>query len=492
MARILLMKPIDSEYYIIAPNLGLGYLASALKKDGHDVEIIDAARTRINFDGFRRYIRDNAFDMIGFQLYTYQLNSVKTLASIVKEVSPRTIVVVGGPHPSCEPEHTLNYLSSVDFAVMREGERAVSKLMGLSGDERRSGDSLSKIENLAFRGQNGVKTNGLYLEEDLDSIPFPEWGLIDPNIYPNSPHGTFTRNLPAAPILLTRGCPFDCDFCGGSSIMGKRIRRRGIPNIMEEIKLLCGRFGVRELHIEDDNFSLKKEFVLEFCTALLKSGLNVSWACPNGIRLDTLDKEAVVSMERSGCYSFGVGIESGDDSVLKKIGKNLTTAQVREKIAMVKKNTSIKITGFFLIGHPAEGAAEIEKTIRFSKSLPIDKAAFCTLIPLPGTRVFQGWLKAKGITLGQINWDTYFGYSYKSGVSAIDENTLKKLHRRAIISFYLRPRIIFGLISEIKTFEQVKAVFKRALSILPWGRHYRTQKEGVFARNPRLSNEPAK
>lgn len=475
------MKPIDNEYYIIAPTLGLGYLASTLKKDGHYVEIIDAARTGINFDGFKRYIHNNAFDMIGFQLYTYQLNSVKRLSSIVKEVSPQTIVTVGGPHPSCEPAHTLTYLNSVDFAVMREGERVISKLMSLPKDMYKCEDSLSKIENLAFRGQNGIRINQLYFEEDLDNIPFPEWSLIDPNKYPNSPHGTFTKRLPAAPILLTRGCPFDCDFCGGFSIMGKKIRRRSIPNIMDEIELLCNKFRVRELHIEDDNFLLKKEFVLEFCDALLKSGLSISWACPNGIRLDTLDKEVIVSMEKSGCYSFGVGIESGDDSVLKKIGKNLTTAQIEEKITLVKKNTSIKITGFFLIGHPAEGIAEIKKTIRFSKRLPIGKAAFCTLIPLPGTRVFDGWLKAKKITLGQINWDTYFGYSYKLGVSDIDEKTLKKLHRYAIISFYLRLKIILGLIQEIKSLEQVKAVFRRALSIIPWGRHYRTQKEGILA-----------
>jgi radical SAM superfamily enzyme YgiQ (UPF0313 family) len=262
--------------------------------------------------------------------------------------------------------------------------------------------------------------------------------------------------------------------------MGKKIRRRSIANIMEEVELLCNKYGVRELHIEDDNFSLKKDFVIDFCTALLKSRLNISWSCPNGIRIDSFDKEMVVYMEKSGCYSFGVGIESGDDTVLKKIGKNLTTSQIEEKINLIKKNTSIKITGFFLIGHPAEGVAEIKKTIRFSKKLPIDKAAFCTLIPLPGTSLFNNWLKVKGITLDQINWDTYFGYSYKFGVSSISEKTLKKLHSYAIFSFYLRFKIIFSLIHEVKSLEQLKAVMRRVFSIIPWMKHYRTQREGII------------
>lgn len=481
MARVLLMKPIDQEYYIIAPNLGLGYLASSLKRDGHYVEILDSGRLRIDYGGFKNYIQKNHFDMIGFQLYTYQLNSVKRLSSIVKQVSPRTIVVVGGPHPSCEPEHTLTYLPCVDFAVMKEGEQAISKLMRLSADMYKREDSLSRIENLAFRGENGIRINQLFIEENLDNIPLPDWSLIDPNKYPNSPHGTFTKNLPAAPILLTRGCPFDCDFCGGFSIMGKKIRRRSIANIMEEVELLRGKYGVKELHIEDDNFSLKKDFVIDFCSALLKRGLNISWSCPNGIRLDSLDKEMLYLMEKSGCYSFGVGIESGDDAVLKKIGKNLTTEQIKDKIWLIKKTTSIKVTGFFLIGHPAEGIAQIKKTIKFSKDLPIDKAAFCTLIPLPGTRIFNQWLKDKKITLDQINWDTYFWYSYKSGVSPVDGHTLKKLHRYAIISFYLRFRIILSLINEIKSFTQFKAVIKRALSIVPWTKHYRTQKEAIIA-----------
>ncbi|MDP3732296.1 MAG: radical SAM protein [Candidatus Omnitrophota bacterium] len=480
MARILLMKPIDEEYYIIAPNLGLGYIASSLKKDGHYLEIIDSGRLNINYDDFRKYIQKKEFDMVGFQLYTYQLNSVKRLSSMVKEILPKALVIVGGPHPSCEPVHTLTYLPCVDFAVMREGEQAISKLMQLPKDMYKCEDSLSGIENLAFRGQNGIRINQLFFEENLDNIPFPEWNLIDPNQYPNSPHGTFTKNLPAAPISLTRGCPFDCDFCGGFTVMGKKIRRRSIPNIMQEVELLCSKYGVRELHIEDDNFSLKKDFVIDFCVALLKSRLNISWSCPNGIRLDSLDKEAVTLMEKSGCYSFGVGIESGDDLVLKKIGKNLTTKQIEEKINLIKKNTSIKVTGFFLIGHPAEGIAEIKKTIRFSKKLPIDKAAFCTLIPLPGTKIFNEWLKDKKITLDQINWDTYFGYSYKSGISSIDEKILKKLHRYAIVSFYLRFKIILSLIHEIKSFEQVKAVIRRALSIMPWAKHYRTQKEGIL------------
>jgi len=82
-------------------------------------------------------------------------------------------------------------------------------------------------------------------------------------------------------------------------------------NIIREIELLIKKYGVKEIHIEDDNFTFNKERVIEFCILLLDKNININWACPNGIRLDTLDEELLKLMEKAGCYSFAVGIESG-------------------------------------------------------------------------------------------------------------------------------------------------------------------------------------
>ena len=171
---------------------------------------------------------------------------------------------------------------------------------------------LSKINNIAFRDAvKGITVNTVKLCEDLDSIPNPAWDLIDPRTYPISPHGTFSKSYPVAPIITSRGCPYLCTFCAGFKSTGRKLRRRSVKMVLDEINYLYRVYGVREFHIEDDNFTLQKEYVMEFTDSLCSSGLKIWWACPNGIRADRLDKEMLLSMERSGCYSFGLGIESG-------------------------------------------------------------------------------------------------------------------------------------------------------------------------------------
>ena len=129
------------------------------------------------------------------------------------------------------------------------------------------------------------------------------------------------------------------------------MRYRSITNVIAEIKLLYDSYGVRELHIEDNNFTLNKEYVVNFCQAMIDLKLNLALALPNGVRLDTLDEAVVKLMARAGFYAMAVGIESGNDRILKLMKKKLSTDLIREKIKLIKKHTKINLTGLFLIGY---------------------------------------------------------------------------------------------------------------------------------------------
>jgi len=117
----------------------------------------------------------------------------------------------------------------------------------------------------------------------------------------------------------------------------RRIRRRSVDNVVQEMDHLHSKYGIREFHIEDDNFTSSKEFVLGFCKRLQEDSRRYYWSFPNGIRLDTLDEEMLHAMKGAGCYSLCIGIESGSDRILKKIRKGLTRNEIIEKIRLIRR-----------------------------------------------------------------------------------------------------------------------------------------------------------
>jgi radical SAM superfamily enzyme YgiQ (UPF0313 family) len=463
--KALLIKPRDSYSYAVIPNLGLGYLAASLRKHGFQAEILDCNKKQLNPKEFESYLKENDFHLIGFQVYTNSLMSAKQMIEMVKAASPTSIINIGGPHPSGDPEHVLNFFPQADCAIVGEGEEAIVELMKLEKSQMCDANLLSKINNIAFRDAvKGITVNTVKLCEDLDSIPNPAWDLIDPRTYPISPHGTFSKSYPVAPIITSRGCPYLCTFCAGFKSTGRKLRRRSVKMVLDEINYLYKVYGVREFHIEDDNFTLQKEYVMEFTDSLCSSGLKIWWACPNGIRADRLDKEMLLSMERSGCYSFGLGIESGSNRVLKLMKKNDTIERIEEKVSLIKDNTRINITGFFLLGYPEESEEDILKTLRFSKRLRIDKASFSPVMPLPGSEIYEAWKKK--IRTDSPDWGKFLYYQFVPQVSDIPDKKLEGYLKKALFGFYFRPRIIMGILQEVKTPHQFKVLLKRAKTVL--------------------------
>ena len=131
MKKALLIKPRDSYSYAVIPNLGLGYLAASLRKHGFQAEILDCNKKQLNPKEFESYLKENDFHLIGFQVYTNSLMSAKQIIEMVKAASPTSIINIGGPHPSGDPEHVLNFFPQADCAIVGEGEEAIVELMKL-------------------------------------------------------------------------------------------------------------------------------------------------------------------------------------------------------------------------------------------------------------------------------------------------------------------------------------------------------------------------
>lgn len=461
--KILLVRPYNKESLTVVPPIGLGYLATSLRKKGFKVEILDCIKEKIKPEDFFSVLKRKKPDVLGLTIYSSDLIVTKKYLEEVKKINKNTTTVIGGPHPSAMPKECFDYYQELlDFAFVGEAEIGFPQLIEkLKKAEKINTNSLRGIPGLVWRNGSKIEINSPKFPIDLDSLGFPSWDLIKPETYPHAPIGGFARRFPVAYILSSRSCPFQCTFCAAKAIHGMVFRRRSLEDVIKEVKYLINKRGIKELHILDDNFTLNQSFVKEFCHSLIDDNLNISWSCSNGIRLDKIDKETISLMKKAGCYSVAVGVESGSSRILKHMKKNLTKEYIKKQVSLISK-AGVEVTGLFILGYPAETKKNILETISFAKSLSLTRASFTTFVPLPGSEMW-GYLEKKGrLNLSQLNTLSYYrtDINYMENVSQKD---FKMLQKKAFFEFYLRPKVVLTLVKEIGSPEHFMSIFKRVL-----------------------------
>lgn len=476
--KILLINPLNRRriHYVTIPNLGLGYLASALREYGHPVDVIDCPRDDILPSLLPDRCNLENYDLIGFQIFSSAFNEIKKYSEIVFAINPQAIQIGGGPHPTALPQETLENLEHLHFAFRGEAEPGLPLLIRKLDSARAMGKPLSEedqreIPGLVWRShepvtakKDQIKYNPPDFLSDLDQNPWPAWDLLNPQSFPTAPNGIFSKNRNLAPMITTRGCPYLCSFCAASLNSGKKIRFRSVANIIEEMELLTKKYGIKEIHIMDDNFTFNRDFVISLCRRITEKKIQIDWACPNGVRIDSLDKEMLRAMEESGCYSLALGIESGVQRILDLMQKKSTLEAAITKIELIKSSTRIRTTGFFIFGYPGESAQDIEQTIDFARKSKLDKANFFNFTPFPGSEIFYR-LKTQG-ELNNIDYDDLYIHSLAYSPPGIDLKRLRYLQRKAYFRFYLRIKILLNLLFEITSLSQLKIIFQRSLALL--------------------------
>jgi radical SAM superfamily enzyme YgiQ (UPF0313 family) len=237
-----------------------------------------------------------------------------------------------------------------------------------------------------------------------------------------------------APVITSRGCPFECGFCSVAALKGKTVRFRSPELIAAEIRLLRDQFGVREIQFIDDNLTMSRRHVISVCETMLSKNLRLPWTCPNGVRIDTLEDDIIEAMKAAGCYSISVGLETANPASLERMNKHLDLDRAIDRIYQVVRK-KIEVNGFFVLGYPGDTWENIERTIRLACRLPLTRAHFMLFTPFPGSREYDRLSRMPGTSF---RYDTTFArVSYvPDGMTAAD---LKRLHRRAFFKFYLRP-----------------------------------------------------
>ena len=459
--RVLLAVPSQREIYgSLRPpqqiNMGIAYLAAIALKKGHYVEVLDEDSEMLGQHELKKKIVAGKFEITGVTVTTPTLHSALRLAAWIKDASPSTIVVFGGMHPSVEPVQTIEN-SQVDFVVKGEGEITFSELL----DEIEGGKNYSSVRGIFFKNNGSIEeTRERPLIDELDTIPFPAREVFKNKIYtyPDSLHEK------TAPIITSRGCLGRCTYCNAQSIFGKTFRARSPENIVAEIEELKYNYGIKEIHIWDDNFVTDKKRVLALRDEIKKNRIKVKFAFPNGIRADFVDEEIIAALKDMGTYSVAIGVESGNIDVLKKANKGIRLDTVENAFKIIKKY-KIESWAFFMFGLPGENLSAAYDTIKFAKKLNPDIAKFHILKPFPGTAVYN-YMKENGL-LKDLD---YRHYGIHTGpvhnLEELSGDDLVKIQRTAYRRFYFRPMVFLRQILRLKSLNRLKLNIKSAFAIM--------------------------
>ncbi|MFN7951476.1 MAG: radical SAM protein [bacterium] len=431
MRVLMAIPPSRLVYSSVGPDLGLLYAVRALKNAGHAVRVVDGL-----LDPSLDLVREiDAFgaDAVGIKSFSKDMVASGALLARVKEARPHVLTLVGGPHTSGEPVGTLDHFPGIDYVFRGESEVGLPKLLTvLDEDPAPPPEVLAGIEGLGWRKEGRGVANCAHYPADLDALGLPAWEDMPPDRYPRD-----YNNKPVVPVITTRGCPYSCTYCAGHLNTGKKLRHHSMDYLVEMLRNLWTTYRVPYFSIWDDNFTLHQRFAREFCEAYLRSGLPMTWGCPNGVRIDTLDRELLVLMERAGCRVLRVAVEAGTQHIMDHMKRELDMEEIRDKLRLVKECTRMEVHGFFIIGYPEETRSDVLATLRFSRELPLDQAAFFLYTPHPGTLYWDR------VAHDEITGLTTFDYDRPSiPLADVDLEGLKALQRKAYLGFYLRPRIL--------------------------------------------------
>ncbi len=396
-------------------NLGLSYIAAVLKKNDYAVHIYnadyvdsdnyidqkqifenyDAYKAIINnlsnpiWDEIKKKIRGYNPDIIGITMFTANYKVAKIIANIAKEINKKVIIVVGGAHPTIDPEGTLRN-NEFDYLVRGEGESTFLELIKCV--------EISEIKGLSYKIDGKIINNPVRpLIKNLDVLPFPSKDLFINNI----------SNMDYGNVITGRGCPYSCSYCASKKIWGQKVRFRTPDNIIKELIDLKRNFNSPLVYFVDDTFSFRKERAKEICRKMINNNLNLKWKCDT--RVDCIDYELADLMKRAGCIRIKIGVESGSERILKEIKKGLTKDKIRKGAEVINK-AGLPLTVYLMAGFPNETNDDIKETIEFAKEIDADYYSLSIVAPYLGTEIYEDFLKSNK-SLDNEHWEYFYHQS---------------------------------------------------------------------------------
>lgn len=329
--------------------------------------------------------------------------------ALLQRLDPDIRVMLGGHQAKAMPHDILVdlRLPRVDALVLGEADTRVAALL----EDERAREQLPGVLWRGGRGHVDCQTkpaNGGWLAPDLDELP-----VVERRYFAEDPFRAEDGRLEAS-MVGSRGCYYDCSFCGAAISANKDIlvRTRSPENILMEMESLKARYGVTAVRFVDDLFLAKPQF-MRACLGLFSDqrvGERFVWDATGRINvLHRASDELLDLMVRSGCREVALGIESGDEAMLKRIDKRITPAMTVEVVRRLTAR-DINVKGYFIVGFPTETAAQMRATERHIHELWATadaiggrfRASVFEFRPYPGTPEWQRLMQTGNYTAEQL------------------------------------------------------------------------------------------
>lgn len=427
------------------PPTDLMYLASIAEQLGFEAMIRDYSLG----GNFEEDLKEFKPDYLLLNVATPSLQNDLECLRTAKKICPKIITIAKGAVFLTYNSEILLKNKALTYIISGEAEETFKEL--LSGEVE-----LDNILGLWYRSGLEIRFNGARpFIENLDELPFPARHLIDNSIYRRP-----DNNKVQAVIKVSRGCPHCCFFCLATPTNGSKVRMRSPENIIAEVRECINKYNIKNFIFWADVFNQDREWTMNLCKKIIASGLKFTWSA--NTRADTVDERMARYMYKAGCRLVSIGVESGSQYILDKIGKGTTINEIRDTVKALKR-AKIKIYNYFLIGLPWDDESTINETINFAIELDSDFASFYTATPLPATR-FYNFIKNELHEEVDISANAY--YEPCVPTYSLSKEQIMEYHKKAVKAFYLRPLYILKMLSKIRSLYEIKSYFVAGMKIL--------------------------
>ena len=441
-------------YPLATPPMGIMYLAGYLKREIENVEIklINQKVKNDTPEELAKKIYYFSPDIVGLSSSTVFAGLIPIISEKIKELLPNCWVVLGGPHASSVKAQAFSECEYLDVVVPGEGEIAFKNIV----ESYPSKSSLKLVPGLIWKEETGevIENPGvLPIEQDLDKLPLPDYDLINIQQYWKLQSMTPLPPRKYMCLVTSRGCPYQCMWC--HSIFGKKIRFCSPERIIEEIEWLNHKYGVNEFEFLDDNFNFNKQRVIQFSELVRQKGLNIKITFPNAIRGDLVTEDVAEALCSAGTYMSSFALETGSPRMQKFTCKNLDIPKFIKGIEIMV-NKGVYANGFCMMGFPTETEEELQMTIDVATNSMLHTASFFTVIPFPGTPLFEWLRQNRPEKLKKFDYMNIDFAGAKINLTDLPDDVLFYYQRKANRQFFLKPSRIYRLLK----------VYPRPLSLI--------------------------
>ncbi|HEY4706486.1 MAG TPA: radical SAM protein [Thermodesulfobacteriota bacterium] len=446
---------VPSKNIVVAPPLpptDLMYMAASAEAAGALCMIRDYTLDGLPVEAFIKDLSEFRPDCLVVSTTTPTLDSDLQACKAARETIPGILTVAKGAHFTKFRHEVLENYPHLDAVIRGETELVMRDIA--------AGIDLSKIEGIAWRSGNKIVDNAPRpFIADLDSLPFPARHLVDNSRYVRPDN----RKIQGV-IKVSRGCPFNCFFCLATAVSGSKVRRRSHANILAEIRHCMEEYGMKDFLFWSDIFNLDRKWVMDLCAAIMDSGLRFNWA--TNTRVDTIDLEMAKMMKKAGCTLVSVGIESGSQEILDRMGKKTDLEQIRRAFRIFRQ-AGLKTFAYYIIGLAWETRETFEETIRLAIELDSDYANFFTATAFPGTRFFE-YAVENNLFQGPVDDMLYKDAYYYPTVKGhhLTQEEILGLYEEAVRRFFFRPSYIVKRLVGIRSVNELKGYSAAGLAML--------------------------